>query len=251
MRLLDMHTHLPAEDSAAWQAWRRDTVLSTMDELGVQRSAVMTLDGLSGDPRPANDIVAKACSGSDGRLIPFGTVDPHRPWAADELRRCAGELGCRAIKLHPWLQGFSPVEECLDPVAAAAVETGLPLVFHDGTPPYASPLQIAHLAERFPALTVVLAHGGLFDLWRDAVAAAQRHPNVHITLCGTAPIGIFREIAALAGPEKISLGTDTGFGDPDLARHRIAVHRLLLAEHDEQDAAAMAYRNAEQLLGLT
>lgn len=251
MSFLDMHTHLPAESSAAWRAWRRDAVLARMDELGVTRSVVMTLDGLMGDPRPANDIVAAACAGSDGRLIPFGSVDPHRPWAADELVRCAEELGCRAIKMHPWLQGFSPVEECLDPVAEAAVRVGLPLVFHDGTPPYASPLQIANLAGRYPDLTVVLAHGGLFDLWRDAVAAALRYPNVHITLCGTAPLGIFREVVAQVGPARISLGTDTGFGDPDLATHRIGVHRILLAEQDEASRAAMAYRNAEQILGLT
>lgn len=244
-----MHTHLPAADSAAGRAWRRDDVLTAMDTVGVTRAAVMTYDGLVGDPRPANDAVAAACAGSAGRLVPLGSVHPRHPDAADELRRCAGELGCAAIKLHPWLQGFSPVEECLDPVAAAAIETGLPLVVHDGTPPNSSPLQIAHLAERFPDLTVVLAHGGLFDLWRDAVAAARRHPNVHLTLCGTAPLGIFRQVVALVGAEKISLGTDSGFGDPHLTRHRLAVHRLLLAGQDPPAAAAMAYGNATRLLG--
>jgi uncharacterized protein len=221
-----------------------------MDERGVDRCVVMTLAGFCGDPRPANDAVAQYCAGSGGRLVPFGTVDPHQPHAADELLRCAGDLGCRAIKLHPWLQGFSPVEPCLDPVAEAAIEAGLPLVFHDGTPPYSSPLQIANLAQRFPALTVVLAHGGLFDLWLDAVAAARRHPNVHITLCGTAPLGVFRQVLAHTDPAKLTIGTDTGFGDPDLARHRLAVHRLLLAEQEAAVAEAIAHGNAERLLGL-
>ncbi|WDZ82652.1 amidohydrolase family protein [Micromonospora cathayae] len=248
MSFFDMHTHLPTADSAAGRGWRRDDVLAAMDEMGVARSVVMTFDGLVGDPRPANDAVAAACADSGGRLVPLGSVHPRRPDAADEVRRCAGELGCRAIKLHPWLQGFSPVEECLDPVAEAATETGLPLVVHDGTPPYSSPLQIAYLAERFPDLTVVLAHGGLFDLWRDAVAAVLRHPNLHVTLCGTAPLGIFRQIVALVGPEKISLGTDSGYGDPHLTRHRLAVHRLLLADQDPAAAAAMAHGNAERLL---
>lgn len=251
MTFFDMHTHLPAADSAAWRRWHRDAALSTMDDLGVGRSVVMTFDGLVGDPRPANDTVAAACAGSAGRLVPLGTVDPRRSWAADEVRRCAAELGCAGIKLHPWLQGFSPVQDILDPVAEAAIEVGLPLVFHDGTPPYSSPLQIANLAERFPELTVVLAHGGLFDLWRDAVAAARRHPNVHITLCGTAPLGIFRQVVASAGADKISLGTDSGFGDPDLARHRLAVHRLLLAEQEPAVAADLAYGNAARLLGVT
>ncbi|GGM02948.1 amidohydrolase family protein [Dactylosporangium sucinum] len=248
--ILDMHTHLPAEDSPAWRSWRQENVLAAMDAGGVHRAVVMTLDGFFRDTRRANDIVAQACAGSGGRLIPFGTVDPHQAGAADELRRCARELGCRAVKLHPWLQGFSPLDAAMDPVAEAAAETGLPLVFHDGTPPYSSPLQIAALAERFPALSVVLAHGGLFDLWRDAAAAVVRHPNVHVTLCGTAPLGIFRQLLALTGTARVSIGTDSGYGDPDLARHRLGVHRLLLDGLDEAAAAAVGHRNAERLLGL-
>lgn len=248
--IFDMHTHLPAESSQAWRDWNQAAVLSTMDVNGVDRTVVMTLDGFFRDTKRGNDITARACAGSGGRMVPFGTVNPHDAGAADELRRCAAELGCRAIKLHPWLQGFSPVDPAFDPVAEAAVETGLPLVFHDGTPPYSSPLQIAALARRFPALTVVLAHGGLFDLWRDAAAAVLRHPNVHMTLCGTAPIGIFRQILALTGPDKVSVGTDSGYGEAGLAAHRLAVHRMLLSELDGPAAHAVGYGNAARLLGL-
>jgi uncharacterized protein len=246
---VDMHTHLPAQASPEWARWRREDALAAMDRFGVTRAAVMTLDGLGFDAVAGNDVVAEACAGSEGRLIPLGTVDPRRPDAADELRRCA-ERGFRAIKLHPWMQGFSPLESYMTPVAEAAIECGLPFVVHDGTPPYASPLQIAHLAGRFPELTVVLAHGGLFDLWEDAVAAALRHRNVHITMCGTAPLAIFRQIALQVPIAKLSLGTDSGFGDPDLPRHRLSVHRAILAELSEGDAAALTHRNAERLLGL-
>ncbi|MBB5791204.1 amidohydrolase family protein [Jiangella mangrovi] len=249
MTFVDMHTHLPAATSPDWARWRQADVLAAMDRHGVTRAAVMTLDGLGFDAVAGNDVVAQACAGSDGRLIPLGTVDPRRPDAAAEVHRCA-DRGFRALKLHPWMQGFSPLEAYMDPVAEAAIEHGLPFVVHDGTPPYASPLQIARLAARFPELTVVLAHGGLFDLWEDAVAAALRYPNVHVTMCGTAPGAIFRQIVAQVPVEKLSLGTDSGFGDPDLPRHRLSVHRAILAELPGDDAAALAHRNAERLLGL-
>ncbi|SEE87933.1 amidohydrolase family protein [Jiangella alba] len=250
MSFVDLHTHLPSAAAPEWSSWRQPDVLAAMDRLGITRAAVMTLDGLGYDAVAGNDVVARACAGSDGRLLPLGTVDPRRPDAADELRRCA-DRGFHAIKLHPWMQGFSPLEAYMEPVAVAAIERGLPFVVHDGTPPYASPLQIARLAARFPELTVVLAHGGLFDLWEDAVAAALRYPNVHITMCGTAPLAVFREIARRVPAAKLTLGTDSGFGDPDLPRHRLSVHRAILAELPDDDAAALAHRNAERLLGLT
>lgn len=249
MTFLDMHTHLPSEGSPAWASWRQQDVLAKMDALAVDRAVVMTLDGLTGDPIRGNDQLAVACAGSEGRLLVAGSVDPRDPRADEEVRRCA-ERGFRAIKLHPWLQGFSPLEDCMIPVARAAAETHLPLLIHDGTPPYSSPLQIAHLAAMNPDLQVVLAHGGLFDLWEDAVAAALRHDNLHVTLCGTAPLWVFRQIMRQVPAAKLSLGTDAGFGDPDLARHRIAVHRLLLDSLPPREAAALSHRNAEHLLGL-
>lgn len=250
MRLIDMHTHLPSERSPAWASWTPESTLARMDSEGVERAVVMTLDGLAYDPRRGNDVLAEACAHHPERLVAAGTVDPRRPDAADDVRRCA-DRGFRAIKLHPWLQGFSPLESYMDPVARAAADCGLPLLIHDGTPPNSSPLQLAYLASRHPELTVVLAHGGLFDLWEDAVAAACRHPNVHITLCGSAPLSLFRRIVDLVPPHKLSLGTDAGFGDADLPRHRLAVHRALLADLPSETSAALTSGNAERLLGLT
>lgn len=249
MTFVDMHTHLPPEASPAWAGWSQRDLLARMDDLDVSRAVVMTLDGLAFDPARGNEVLEQACAAAEDRLLPLGSVDPRRPDAADELRRCA-DRGFRGIKLHPWMQGFSPLETYMSPVAEAAIDTRMPLVVHDGTPPYASPLQIAHLAARFPDLTVVLAHGGLFDLWQDAAAAACRYPNVHITLCGTAPLAVFEAITRHVPAAKLSMGTDSGFGDPDLPRHRMAVHRTVLAGLPSGDAAALSHRNAERLLGL-
>jgi predicted TIM-barrel fold metal-dependent hydrolase len=244
-----MHTHLPSESAPAWQHWNQAEVLGGMDALGIDRAVVMTLDGLGYDAVRGNDVVEQACHNSGDRLLPLGSVDPRRPDAADELHRCA-DRGFRAIKLHPWLQGFSPLQASMTPVAEAAAARGLPLVVHDGTPPFASPLQIAWLAGRHPDLTVVLAHGGLFDLWQDSAAAVLRYPNVHVTLCGTAPAAVFRALLRMLPPDRVSMGTDGGYGEADMTRHRMAVHRLLLEELDPDDAAAVSHRNAERLLGL-
>jgi predicted TIM-barrel fold metal-dependent hydrolase len=140
-------------------------------------------------------------------------VDPrYRDMAVAEMRRCRRDLGMKGpLKLHPWLQGFSPVEPLMDPIAETAIELGMPIMMHDGTPPYCTSLQVAALAARFPDLTVILGHSGLKDLWQTALAAAFRYPNIILCLCGTLPLGIER-IVSKVDPERLLFGTDAGFG---------------------------------------
>ena len=221
-----------------------------MDLNAIDKALVMPLDGLYFDPPRGNDDVRAICAGSDGRLVAACTVDPHDPGAAAELDRCA-EAGFRAVKLHPWLQGFSPMEPAAVLVARRAAGHGMPLFFHDGTPPFASPLQIGELAALVPQSTVVLAHGGLMDLWQDAVAAVNRWPNVMVTICGSASGAVLRRVLDGVPVERVAVGTDTGFGDVDVSLHRLTVLRRLLADLSAADAAAVGHLNAARWLGLS
>ena len=115
----------------------------------------------------------------------------------------------RGVKLHPWLQGFPAHEPGLDPVCEAAAALGIPILFHDGTPPFSTPLQLATLARRHPATTIVLGHGGLHDLWREAVAAVQTTSNVHLCMCAT-PLYAMRAIVARCPLDRLLFGTDAG-----------------------------------------
>lgn len=247
--LIDMHTHLPrhAADASADRLTR--AALARLERYGMRAAVVMPLDGLLGDVAADNDAVVSVCEPSGGRLVGAGTVNPHDPGAVAELERCAAR-GIRALKLHPWLQGFSPLEPEARAVARRAAEIGIPLLVHDGTPPYASPLQIGELAGSVPECTVVLAHGGLLDLWQDAIAAVLRWPNVMVTLCGTASRSVLARVLDSVPAERVALGTDAGFGDDDLTTHRLAVAERLVAALPSGAADAVIYRNAARWLGL-
>ena len=179
---------------------------------GVRQAWIFTTDGLIRDTERHNDELARAVRDHRDFFVPFCTVDPHRgaEAACRELDRCARELGLRGLKLHPWLQSFSMTNPAVVPVFERAAALGLPVFLHDGSPPYSAPLQIAWVAERVPAATVILGHAGLDDLVDDAVRACRRQPNVHLCICGPSCGGI-AEIVARAPVERLLFGSDGGF----------------------------------------
>ncbi len=227
MTVVDVHTHMPGQALSAIAGFDAQAFLALMDANGIERAWVFTLDGLYFDPTPHNDRLAAYCAAAPDRLLPFCTVHPRYPDPAGELRRCILDLGMKGLKLHPWAQTISPMDDRLmDAVGEELAALRVPVVFHDGTPPESSPLQIAHFARRHPAVPVVLGHGGLHDLWREAVYAAERCPNIYICPSSMPLHGLKHAVQRLA-IERFLFGTDAGFGDPYWHTFQLAKIRSL------------------------
>jgi predicted TIM-barrel fold metal-dependent hydrolase len=219
-----------------------------MGELGIEHAALFTYDGLLRPAREHNDSLARYAAAAPGRFAAFATVDPRDRRAAAEIERCVTQHAMRGVKLHPWLQGFSAHEPGLDGVCEVAAAHRLPVLFHDGTPPFSTPLQLATLARRHPRTTVVLGHGGLHDLWREAAAAVEASPNVHICLCATPPYAMRRLIEILP-PERILFGTDGGLTPGPRQRYvRLRVRQLDRLGVDPGRRHAMLVENPRRLL---
>jgi uncharacterized protein len=213
--VIDFHTHPPAWRSATWLSgveFGPDEFVAFMDGAGIDTAVVLAHDGLFHATPESNDELARFVAAYPERMVAFGTADPRHPDAVAEVERMFGELGMRGMKLHPWLQGFSPHEPSLDPICEIVRGAGGVLLSHDGTPPYATPAQIAALARRHPDLPVVLGHGGLHDLWREALAVTVETDNVYLCICGTPPYAA-RRILAEAPAHKVLFGTDAGLSD--------------------------------------
>lgn len=206
---IDFHVHQPGRLGDGSYPYRSEDYIEFMDKQAIDISVMLTIDGFWQDPRACNDYLAEWCAPFPDRLVPFCTVDPRKAGADKEVERCVAELGMRGVKFHNWLQGFSPLESFMAPVCEAAADLGIPLFFHDGTPPYSSSLQIAELAVRHPKLKVVLGHAGLHDLWPEAIAAGRRHRNVYLCMCATPPFAM-EKIVEQVPLEQIVFGTDGG-----------------------------------------
>jgi len=223
--IIDCHTHWglawtarDGEDPSRW--------LRVLDRHGIDQAALMghanlvRVDHCAAD----NDRLARLAARAPKRLLPVVTAWPQAgAEGVAEVRRGIDKLGARGLKLHPWLQGFSTADRYLQQMCGLAGEAGLPVVFHDGTPCYALPEQIAGLARRLPGTRFVLGHAGILWFWRSALEAA-RLPNVWLCLCGP-HMRAMEILCRQADAERIVWGTDFGFGLSDSIDYRLTAFR--------------------------
>ena len=121
----------------------------------------------------------------------------------------------------------------------------MPVLFHDGTPPYATPLQIAAVAEKAPDTTFILGHAGLDDLYADAILACNRLTNIYLCSCGLSS-GRLNDVIGHCPAEKIMFGSDGGFGSAGVIEERI--DHVLATDADNQTLQKIFYDNAKRIL---
>lgn len=134
----------------------------------------------------SNDEVAQFVAQAPDRLIGVGSVDITHPMAAvREIRRCANELGFKAIRVLPWLFDRLPTDRLFYPVYAACCDLGIPFCTQIGhTGPLmpsepGRPLYLDRVALDFPELVIVGGHIG-YPWIEEAIAVATKHENVYI-----------------------------------------------------------------------
>ena len=112
------------------------------------------------------------------QVIPFATIYPDRPGAADEVRRCIDDLGFRGVKIYPKL-GFRPDHPVLmQEVYPFCVDRNIPVmthcsrggVYHKGWLQYrqdevTEPQAYEGILRAFPDLRLCLAHFGGDSDW--------------------------------------------------------------------------------------
>jgi predicted TIM-barrel fold metal-dependent hydrolase len=247
--VIDFHVHQPAVTPSGSAPYDAQAYASFATRLGIELSVVFTFDGLRQPGATANDSLAAFVASGGSHYVGFATVDPNDSGAAVEIERCFRMLGMRGVKLHPWVQAFSVHTPGLDPICETAADLKIPVLFHDGTPPFSAPLQLALLARRHPRTAIVLGHGGLHDLWREAVAAVQSADNVHICLCATPPYAM-REIVARCPLERIVFGTDGGLLPvPDQQYVELRIRQLDALGLSAAQSRAILEDNPRRLLG--
>ena len=112
----------------AWGYWplkerTAADVIALMDSHGIECAVVGSTRALQSDWRLGNDEILQAAAASDGRLIPFVTIDSTQPGNTDLLSDYA-DSGARGVRCYPSMHS-NTLPQQLEPLCAAAEASGL------------------------------------------------------------------------------------------------------------------------------
>jgi predicted TIM-barrel fold metal-dependent hydrolase len=207
-----------------------------------------------------------------GRYISFTGIDPRRPGAPEFVRRTIREGALQGLNLFPQA-GFDPASpECLA-VCAAAMEEGVPVMFHSGGSNFpmrarwGNPALLGDVQAELPGLKFVIGHAGFPYHWQDAVNVARRNPNAYLELSQWFKLAerepakfveILAEMKREVGIDRILWASDHLSG-PAVSGEKSALSAWIEciralpgagAGFTAEDVEKMLWRNAAKLLGL-
>lgn len=275
----DHHQHLFSEQivalagpAAGLKPLAARDLVPLLDAAGIGKAVLLSTAYLYGSPnrtvddeyarvRAENDWTAAQAAQYPGRLLAFCGIAPLKPYALDEIRRCAYHPGLRrGIKLHLGnsdVQLENPAHAArLAEVFAAANAHGMAIVVHlraniGKARPYGAaqarffldrvlpaapdvPVQVAHLAGSGPGFEDPPARAVLAEL---AEACERGHPatrKLWFDVASIADRAITPEAAALlarrirqVGVGRVLYGTDSAQGDNLRPRESWAAFRRL------------------------
>lgn len=272
--LVDVHLHparLPGL-KPPWDVWIQGfdspAVHALYDEAGTVRpdafDALLAAEGVDVavvlaeySPKVTGWQTAEDMAALAGDRVRFAAnVNPHLHYpVADEVERQLG-LGAVALKIHPVHGGFPANERALYPAYAICQDRGLPVIVHCGTSTFpgalnrfGDPILLDDVLRDFPALNVVLAHGGR-GWWYDAAAfLALTNEHVWIELSGLPPSRLQTYYARHNWnrlTRRMIFGTDWP-GIPGIAQNARAVAALC---PDDETADLVLWRNAANVYNL-
>ncbi|MEA3404077.1 MAG: amidohydrolase family protein [Armatimonadota bacterium] len=250
MTAIDIHVHHPWTDPNDRPGYRLERLKSLAGQSGIER--ILALTGGKGtsteELQRRNDCTLRLVEEAPDFYSGAMYLSPNHPpeFIREEARRCAA-AGMVAIK-----QGIevNARDARIDPIAEAAVELGIPVLFHawykmvEKYPEESDGSDIAHLARRHPDTRFIMAH--LTGVGRRGVQDVEDLPNVSVDTCGGWYDTEMVEYAVRhLGAERVVYGSD--YPGRDYAPQ---VGRVMGARLSTEDRERVLWHNAAALLGL-
>jgi len=213
--ILDGHAHLGEWPGFFVNDGHAAGMLKVMDRIGMRAALIAPNAAMRSDQDYGNALTLQAISDYPGRFYGYVVANPYY---AEEMEAMLNyyldQPGMVGIKLHPEVHDDYPLlGPRYLPVWKAATERRVPVLFHTyfgGD----SLGDIAHLAEKYPAVPMLVGHM-LQDKSLEAMAElANTCPNVYVDLTVPETFGVTEFfVAALDDIRKIIFGTDFPWGN--------------------------------------
>lgn len=252
--MIDTHGHVmgPGYPLGSKFSISAEEILAAMERYQISQIWLSHCNAIAlDDTRYNKELYENYAKQYPDQLVGFASLDVFKgaDHCRDEIRRCVEDYGFKGIKIHSWIQGFALHHPIMYEVMETAEHYGIPILFHDGTPPYADTSQIAGLAERYPKVPVILGHAGLYDSYRAAIGAGERLDNIYLCLVGNT-ISSIKEMLQKVKHERILFGSDYCFGQDSVTDQTLIQDRLdaLLIAAEGADIEDILCGNAAQLI---
>ncbi len=260
MAIVDAHVHLGYCANFYMPDASLRRIIEIMDKFKVKRSCCSHLAGLLAHHfEYAHQETLKAIRQYPGRIFGYAIYDPN--FSEDSLASTKEYLsrdGFIGIKIHPAMHTYPIDGKKYDPLWKYAAENRVPVLSHtwDATPQttypyelvpsqiYAQPKLIGRIAQRYPEVTIIIAHsGGHYRGHLQAIEAVQKYDNVYVDICGaTISFGLIEWFVREIGAQKILYGSDLTWIDP-----RAHLGRVFGANIPHSDKEKILHLNAQRL----
>ena len=201
-----------------------------MDRLGIDRALVCPFKPLSYDLEQANKDLAKAIHKHSDRFSGAARIDPWQPGADQSLSRALEMLGLRALFLNPWEEHFRADLDRLDPLMETARSHHVPVLIAAGYPWVSEPLQVKKLADRWPAVPVIMSNGGQINIsglgQADAFLALKQSANLFADTAGVYRQDFIEETIGALGEGRILFGSGAPYFEQEYELMRIQHAKL-------------------------
>lgn len=193
------------------------SLLQSMDRNGIEKSVICSI---ATKPSQFDPIFAWSKEIGSDRIIPFASLHPADPAAADRVSQIAG-AGLKGIKFHPYYQEFDLDEARLFPIYRRIEQEKLIVVMHTGFDlafdrvRRADPQKIVRVLEAFPDLRLVTTHLGGWEDWDEVerhLAGRKIYMEISFSL-DCMPKETARRIILSHPADHILFGTDSPWAD--------------------------------------
>lgn len=263
MDIIDFHAHI-FPDALAERAistlkacspgsknYTDGTVAGLQQSMAINRVSRSVLLPVATKPSQVRGINNDCNKFPKTEFIAFGALHPKTENFQEEIDLLKS-TNISGIKLHPEYQDFYADSPAMYPIYEALSGAGLITVFHAGKDPgpftcdHALPSALRKIKQDFPALKIVAAHLGGWNVWGDVETTLCGLPVYFDTAAvqGILPDEEFLRIVRKHGIDKILFGTDTPWFDQGAAVKWIDQMKL-----SDSDKEAILHKNATDLLG--
>jgi predicted TIM-barrel fold metal-dependent hydrolase len=230
--IFDIHAHF-GPTKFADKVILAEQILAIMDLAGIDRAVLLPTIS-TGRVLPAAEM-QREVNKAPNRLVGFALVNPKDPAAVDDFTEAVQKYGAKGLKIHPIYMALAADDEhWVYPLVERAQELKVPVMFHSGEAPYATPWQIGLVAQDFPRAVIIMEHMG-FDamVYTDAaIKMAKRAENIILGTTGVMyDFPVAKAVNAI-GAERVVFGSEMPMNDP---RHEIAKIRGLKISEEARE----------------